>query len=174
MTNPRFLTAVRAVSLTATVLVFGMLFAHVLELVPKRRLDYPSYLAAQLHLYQYWGPVATVLEPLALLGTALLAVMLYRSGRPGARSATLAALAQLVALVLFFVLVSPVNAIQAGWSPAAAPAGWQQVRDRWEYGHAIRAVLYAVAFAAVLTALLSATRERTGARQPAGAGVSRS
>jgi hypothetical protein len=160
MTNPRLRTAVRAVSLTATVLVLGMLFAHVLELAPKRALDYPGYYAAQLHLYRYWGPVAAVLEPLALLSTVWLAVMLWRSRHPGAAGTAVAAVCQLVALVIFFTVVNPVNRVQAGWDATAPPADWQHVRDVWEYGHAVRGALYAVAFACLLATLLADAHRR--------------
>jgi hypothetical protein len=151
MARPRLLTAVRAVSVCATTLILGMLLAHVLELVPKRDLNYAGYYAAQLNLYRFWGPVASVLEPLALLSTAALAAMTWRGRRPAA----VAALCQAIALVLFFTVVNPVNSKQSGWSAAAPPADWQQVRDTWEYGHAVRFVLYAVAFGCLLAALLA-------------------
>src|SRR5690242_17442897 len=136
MTSPRLRTAVRAVSLGSTTLILGMLFGHVLELSSKRDLPYASYLVVQQNLYRDWGPVASVLEPLALLSTGLLAVLLWRARRPGTAATVVAALGQLIALVVFFAVVNPVNGQQAGWSAAVTPANWQHVRDRWEYGHA--------------------------------------
>jgi hypothetical protein len=164
MGSPRLLTTVRAVSLGATALVLGMLWAHVLEMAPKRGLDYPTYVAVQLNLYRDWGPVAAVLEPLAVLSTVLLAVMLWRAGRRGAVGTTVAALCQLIALVLFFTVVNPANATQAHWTAAHPPADWQHVRDMWEYGHAIRFVLFAVAFGFLLATVLADAHRRSAAR----------
>jgi Domain of unknown function (DUF1772) len=166
MTSPRLLTAIRAVSLGSTTLILGMLFAHVLELSPKRELPYASYVVVQQNLYRDWGPVGSVLEPLALLSTGLLAVLLWRARRPGTVAAVVAALGQLIALVVFFTVVNPVNGKQAGWTAAAPPANWQHVRDMWEYGHAVRGLLYAVAFALLLATVLRDARHRAGARVP--------
>jgi len=94
----------------------------------------------------------------------LLAVLLWRGRRPGAISATVAALSQVVALILFFTVVNPVNTTQAHWTTANPPSDWQHVRDMWEYGHAIRGVLYALAFGFLLATVLSAAHRRAAAR----------
>jgi Domain of unknown function (DUF1772) len=164
MTSPRLITAVRAVSISATTLILGMLFAHLLELPPKRDLPYASYLVVQLNLYRDWGPAASVLEPLALLSTALLAFLLWRARRPGTAAVVVAAVGQLIALVVFFFVVNPVNNKQAGWTAAAPPSDWQHVRDVWEYGHAGRGLLYVVAFALLLATILADARR--AARAP--------
>jgi len=158
MMSPRLITAIRAVSLGTTTLILGMLFAHLLELPPKRELAYGSYLVVQQNLYRDWGPAASVLEPLALLSTGLLAFLLWRARRPGTAAVVVAALGQLIALVLFFAVVNPVNTKQAGWTAAVPPADWQHVRDLWEYGHAVRGLLYAVAFALILATILNDAR----------------
>ena len=162
MTRFRLLTTARAVSLTATTLVLGMLFAHVLEQAPKRRLDYPTYVAVQLHLYGSWGLVAAILEPVALIATVVVLVMLRR--RRGVAVLTgVAALCQAAALAVFFAVVDPVNRTQAGWTAGSQPANWQHIRDRWEYGHTAAAALYAVAFAVLLAAVLADTRRHSSA-----------
>jgi hypothetical protein len=36
----------------------------------------------------------------------------------------------------------------SGWTPATLPADWTRFRDRWEFGHAVHAALFALGFGA--------------------------
>jgi len=56
---------------------------------------------------------------------------------------------------MFWTVVRPVNIEAMRWRLDAIPHDWSRQRDRWEYGHALRAVLMVVAFGALV---LSAER----------------
>lgn len=60
------------------------------------------------------------------------------------------------ALLVWAVVVSPMNARLNRWTPATLPADWTARRNRWELGHAIHAALFGAAFAArVIEAVLA-------------------
>jgi hypothetical protein len=44
------------------------------------------------------------------------------------------------------LVVSPMNGVLNGWTPASLPPAWTSVRNRWELGHAVQAALFAVGF----------------------------
>ncbi len=56
----------------------------------------------------------------------------------------------MLAHVLFWLLVNPVNAAFAAWTPAAVPADWTRLRDQWEFTHAARGGLFLLGFGALL------------------------
>ena len=74
-----------------------------------------------------------------------------------------AAVAEVAALVVFLVVVLPVNSRFPVHGAGAVPAGWQALRDRWEAGHAAGFALFTVAFL-----LLGVAAVRTGGTSPRG------
>jgi hypothetical protein len=61
-------------------------------------------------------------------------------------------------LAVWFAMVAPVDAALSDWTPTTLPADWTRFRDRWEFGHAIHAALFALGFGAlVIIALLAET-----------------
>jgi hypothetical protein len=50
-------------------------------------------------------------------------------------------------------VVQPVNAEVMRWPLDAIPPDWTKRRDRWEYGHALRAGLVAAALGALVTSI---------------------
>ena len=148
------------VNLAATVLValiFGLAFAHVVELPGKLRLDGPTWLTVQQNLYVGFGPLAAVAEPFAILATWLLVFML-RGPRPGFRLALLAAICTTSGLLVWAWVVAPMNTLLNGWTPATLPSDWTACRARWELGHAVHAALFGLAFLALL-AVAAVTRD---------------
>lgn len=134
-------------------LVFGLSFAHVMELPGKLQLTGPVWLAVQQHLYNSFGPFASVAEPLAILLAWVLTVRLWRQGAAG-WLALLAALCSAAALLLWFAVVSPMNTRLNGWTAATLPPDWTACRNQWEMGHVGHAVLFGIAFCALAAAML--------------------
>src|SRR5262249_32931997 len=99
------------------------------------------------------GPAASVLEPGAIIVSAVLAVLLRRAGWAFALTFG-AAVALAAALGAWGALVSPVNQRWAELSPGGLPPDWQVLRTRWEYGHVVHALLLLVGFAALVTSVL--------------------
>src|SRR6202008_2501175 len=54
-----------------------------------------------------------------------------------------------LAQLLWWVLVAPVNAQMADWTPTQYPADWEPWRSQWEYTQAVRAALQWSALAAL-------------------------
>jgi hypothetical protein len=77
--------------------------------------------------------------------------------RPGFRLALAAAILFALALVLWWVLVYPVNVELAKWVNGPVPADWTDYRTRWEWGHAIISVLELAGFAALVASVLADT-----------------
>jgi len=111
-----------------------------------------EYMMVQ-QIYKTFGPVASVLEPGAVIVSAVLAVLVRR--RWPAFALTLgAAVALAAALGVWGALVYPVNQRWAELPPGALPPDWQVLRARWEYGHVVHAVLLLLGFAALVTSVL--------------------
>ena len=69
----------------------------------------------------------------------------------------LAGLATTAALGIWFGWVDPVNTALKAWTPATMPDNWMSFRDQWEAGHAVSAILFGLAFSALVVAILSET-----------------
>jgi hypothetical protein len=139
------------ISLLARVFValtLGLAFAHVLELTGKRQLAGPDWLMVQQHLYVAFGSVGAVVELLAITLTWLTLVQRRRAGR-GSRRVTVAALSVTLGLIVWALVVSPMNGVLNAWTAASLPDDWSLVRNRWELGHAIQAAHFAVGFIAL-------------------------
>ena len=155
------LKTVRFVSLLLTALVAGLLFCHALELPNKMKLGAATWLTVQHTLYNAFGPVAGLIEPVAIVSTLALLAMVR--GRRMVFALTLLASLCLVAhLAEWFAVVNPVNLEVNGWTEASMPADWARAHDRWEYGHAAGAGLTIVARSALILAALADTPRAPG------------
>ncbi|OLC62346.1 MAG: hypothetical protein DMD90_19565 [Candidatus Rokuibacteriota bacterium] len=111
-----------------------------------------EYMMVQ-QIYTTFGPAASVLEPGAIVVSAVLAFLVRRRWPPFALTFG-AAVALAAALGVWGALVYPVNQRWAELPPGALPPDWQVLRARWEYGHVAHAVLLALGFAALVTSVL--------------------
>jgi hypothetical protein len=62
-----------------------------------------------------------------------------------------------LALVLWWVLVYPVNVELAKWIDGPVPSDWTSYRARWEWGHAIISLVELAGFAALIGSVLADT-----------------
>jgi len=146
--------------MTAPVLRFATVFftavamaaalAHLFVLPHTISLDRSTYLTVQ-QIYRGWSLLGFVVVA-ALACAALQTLSLGKDDARGRRLSLAATVCIAAALADFFVLVLPVNLRTDNWTQA--PADWQALRARWEAGHALGALLYAVAFSALVLALL--------------------
>lgn len=156
--------------LTATFLaatVMGQALAHAMEMPGKMRLDRDQYYAVQTIYYPGFA-IGGIAEPLSILSAAAALLM-----APAGSEVFMLIVGGLAALalthLLFWLVVQPVNRQWLGsikLSEAAehffhtGQAGgltsdWTRLRDRWEWGHAARAVTAAGAFVLMLLAIAS-------------------
>jgi len=153
------LKMLRFVGLLSTALALGVAFTHLLEMPNKLALDQEEYLLVQQRIYEGFGRVAGPLEVISLasaIGIALLVASRKGRSRADLLANLLSAALILAALVVWQVWVGPVNRQVDSWTTVASmPADWTQLRASWEYGHAARAVLFALAFVSMLIAALA-------------------
>src|SRR6266700_47928 len=114
----------RFVTILLVSLLLGLAFAHVLERPAKMRYDAALYITLQKTLYVAWGPpnVGGILEPAAILATAVLAYLVRKR-----RSTLVMSLAATICLLLafpvvFFLFVEPANTAFRQASPESVPA----------------------------------------------------
>jgi hypothetical protein len=148
------LKLLRFVTILLVALLSGLAFAHVLEQPAKMAYEAAMYITIQKSLYVHWGPpnVGGILEPSAIIATALVAFFIRKRTR--GLWLTLGALfALLMAFpVVFFWLVAPANAGFLAATLSSIPPNWTELRSNWEMGHAIR---FALQFAALGSLVLS-------------------
>ncbi|AZO48001.1 MAG: hypothetical protein EOS58_18855 [Mesorhizobium sp.] len=140
----------RVVSFIFAALAFVPAGAHFFSMYSKLKLDGTSYLAAQ-RAYDGWSLFGIVVLG-ALLSSAALAVVLYRSGGAFGLVA-LAFIAIGATQFVFWSFTFPVNRATRNWS--MLPDNWEMLRRQWEYSHAAAACLNALA---LLLLFLSALR----------------
>jgi hypothetical protein len=142
-----------AMMLMAFVVAAGL--AHAMELTPKMAYDAQLYVELHRTLYRFYGPTAGIAE---FLATIVIVGLAWRVREcrgiflPTAASAAL----MIIAHLAFYVIVQPANATMVSWPLDKIPAEWTRWRDRWEYGHALRALLTTAAFGALVISLLRA------------------
>jgi hypothetical protein len=112
-------------------LIFAPAAAHAFALMNKINMDQQDYYTAQL-AYRRWDMFGWPYLG-ALIFSCWLAVAL-RDGAPAAFWLSAAAFVlTALSLVIFFVWVLPGNVATKNWT--IAPANWEALRLRWEWGH---------------------------------------
>jgi hypothetical protein len=140
-----------AVVLTALALVPAG--AHLFELPNKIGLPQDQYFTVQ-QIYRGWALFGFVLCG-AIAADLALAVMLRRQRAPFLL-ALAASAAMAGVLAIFFTWTFPANQATSDWT--VIPADWQELRVRWEYSHAVNAILTFAALCSVTLSVLL-TRE---------------
>jgi hypothetical protein len=148
------LDVLRILAVLFTALALVPAGAHVLELPNKMTLSRDEYLIAQ-RLYRGWQLVGVVVIA-ALLATFALAAAV-RSRPEAFQPAVVACACVAGTQLVFWVFTFPVNRRTANWT--MAPPEWQPLRNRWEYSHAVSAMLNLTALVATT---LAATRGPIG------------
>ena len=136
-----------AVILTALALVPAG--AHLFELPNKIGLEQESSFIVQ-NIYRGWALFGIVLFG-ALAANLALAAAVRR--QPAPFWLALAAFVMIAAtLTIFFTWTYPANQATSNWT--VVPDNWRELRTRWEYAHAVNAVLTFLALCAVTLSLL--------------------
>ncbi len=147
----------RFVAVLLAALTLGLGFCHLMQL--PSRLAWDQYLwvgsTVQGGLYALFGTVGALIDVACVIVLALLAYFVREHGRPGFRLAAAGAVLYALALLLWWVIVYPVNVELAKWVNGPVPADWTSWRARWEWGHAVLALLELAGFAALVWSVLT-------------------
>jgi hypothetical protein len=146
----------RFIVLLLAALTLGMKFAHVLELGPKLTwVDPQLYLTVQTSLYQVFGTLGPIVDVATILGAFWLVYLLR--GKPAFRLTLVAAVASLISIGVWLLVVAPANPHFSEWTTARTiPADWMTWRAQWQYGQTGSFVFDLIAFC---TLLFSVVRE---------------
>jgi len=126
--------------------------AHLLELFNKIHLSADEYLVVQ-RIYRGWALLGLVVTG-AVISTLLLAWSLR--GQRGFTAAVVALLCIVATQIVFWSATFPVNAATHDWT--LLPGNWERLRLRWEYSHAVGAMLNLAALLSATTSVLQAGR----------------
>jgi hypothetical protein len=151
-----FLRSWRWLTLMFVALSLAPALGHLLEMPAKMRYEGPLWLTISQTLYGAFGTVGGAFEAGAVITTVVL-VLLVRRRHPAFGWTLLAALCVLLAHAAFWIWLAPVNAAVAASTLATLPDNWMALRTQWEYTHAARAVLQAVAFGALAISIVAET-----------------
>jgi hypothetical protein len=148
------LTACRFSSMMAAAMTMSAAVAHLMELPAKMHYEPPLYVRLHRTLYPTFGKTAGPAEAVAVASTAALAWMVRRERRRSSRLTVAAAGCLAAAHGIFWGVVQPANVEMMRWPLDAIPQDWANWRNRWEYGHAVRAGLVTAALAALTWSVL--------------------
>jgi hypothetical protein len=158
----------RFFALMLAALTLGLGFCHLMQL--PSRLGWDQYLwvgsTVQGGLYAAFGSVGAVIFIATVIALGLLAYFVREHGRPGFALALAAAILFAASFALWWVVIYPANVELAKWVNGPVPADWTDTRARWEWGHAIIALVELIGFAALVGSVLADTP--SSARKPAG------
>ncbi|HSD93671.1 MAG TPA: DUF1772 domain-containing protein [Methyloceanibacter sp.] len=150
---------IRFAALILAALTLGFGVCHLAQL--PSRMGWDQYLwvgsTVQGGLYAAFGSIGAVIFVATVIVLGLHAYFVREHGRPGFKLALSAAALFALALVLWWVLVYPVNVELAKWVDGPVPADWTSYRARWEWGHAIISLVELAGFAALIGAVLADT-----------------
>jgi hypothetical protein len=111
------LKVTRFVALLLAALTLGMSFCHLMQL--PARMGWDQYLwvgsTVQSGLYSLFGSIGALIDVATVIAVGLVAYFVREHARPGFRVASGALLLFALALVLWWVLVYPVNVELAKW-----------------------------------------------------------
>jgi hypothetical protein len=128
--------------------------AHLFELLNKNELPRDAYLTVQ-GVYAGWAWFGTI--DLAALATNVVLAVRLRRQHPAIFCAVAAALCFVVFFGIFFTWTFPANQATANWT--RMPGNWSELRQGWEYSHAVKAVMMLTAFCAVTLSVITTHHE---------------
>jgi anthrone oxygenase-like protein len=159
----------RFCALILAALSMAMAFCHLLEMPSRLAWDAPLWIANTVtgNVFRLFGSVGAAIETLAWIAAMALAILI-RHRQPTSFRLTVAGAALLVlAFVVWWAFVFPVNVEMASWTPQQFPSDWAAWGAQWEYAHAARAVLLIGGLSAlVLSVVVETPVEPVPARRP--------
>lgn len=136
-------------------LLVGFMAVVQWSLVPAQNgLSGPAYATLEKGMNNVMRTLTPTLMIFSLVAGLLLVVIAWRQGAQESLLLSLAVVALVVMIATTLPINAPVNAAIDGWDIAALPAAWQELRDRWEFGHAIRSY---VGLAGLLAAIVASS-----------------
>ena len=129
---------------------------HLMQL--PARMAWDQYLwvgsTAQGGTYALSGPLGVLLQVVTIVALIVLALLLRRHGAGGLAFTIAAAAMFAIGLLIWWVLVYPVNVELAKWVNGPVPDNWAEWRSLWEWGQAANGLAQLFGFAALIASVL--------------------
>jgi len=142
------------IMLAALSLSFGL--SHLMELPARMAWDQYLWVGATVQggLYALSGPLGVLVQVVTIIALIVLAVLLRRHGASGFPFTVAAAALFAIGLLVWWILVYPVNVELAKWVNGPVPDNWADWRSLWEWGQAANGLAQFVGFAALIGSVL--------------------
>jgi hypothetical protein len=153
------LKTIRFIAIMLAALTLGLGFCHLMQLPARMAWDQYLWVGSTVQggLYAMFGSVGAIIFVGAVIALGLLTYFVHEHRRPGFQLALTAALLFALAMLLWWGLVYPANVQLASWVNGEVPPDWTDWRDRWEWGHAVIALVELAGFAALIGSVLADT-----------------
>jgi predicted signal transduction protein with EAL and GGDEF domain len=155
----------RFITLMLTAFSLSLSMTHLLELPQRMHFDQQLWVRVTVveNVYKLFGTVGAAFEITAILTAILLAFLVRRRGSTFYWTLS-GAILLVLAFVSWIVFIAPMNAEFAKWLTNPIPADWTRYRDRWEYAHALNAVIKIIAVGSLAISVLVETPQKLGKR----------
>jgi len=104
--------------------------------------------------YALSGPLGVLLQVTTIIALIVLALLLRRHGAGGLAFTIAAAVMFAIGLLIWWVLVYPVNVELAKWVNGPVPDNWADWRSLWEWGQAANGLAQLMGFATLIASVL--------------------
>jgi hypothetical protein len=142
-------------SIFFTALALGAGLAHLYAFPNKINLSRDAYFTVQ-QIYRGWALLGIVFAG-QLLSTLLLAFK-TREGGKTFYFAVSAFVCVVATLVVFFTFTYPANVMTNNWT--TIPDNWQELRNQWEYSHALGALLNLATLSFLTVSILNQEKQK--------------
>jgi len=142
------------IMLAALSLSFGL--GHFMELPARMAWDQYLWVGSTVQggLYALSGPLGVLIQIATVIALTVLAMLLRRRGESGVPFTIVAAAMFAIGLLMWWILVYPVNVELAKWVNGPVPANWADWRSLWEWGQAANGLAQLAGFAALIASVL--------------------
>jgi hypothetical protein len=142
------------ITLAALSLSFGL--GHLMELPARMAWDQYLWVGATVQggLYALSGPLGVLIQVTTIIALIVLAVLLRRHGASGLALTIAAAVLFAIGLLVWWILVYPVNVELAKWVNGPVPDNWMDWRALWEWGQTANGLAQFVGFAALVASVM--------------------
>lgn len=161
---PMSIRSVRFVVVMLAALSLSVAVGHLMQL--PARLAWDQYLwvgsTVQGGFFGLSGPLGVLLQIVALIALILLAALVRSHGASGFVLTVAAVVFYAIGLLVWWILVYPVNVELAKWVNGPVPDDWASWRALWEWGEAANGLAQLVGFAALALAVIVKEHPKSG------------
>ena len=153
------MSTLKLLQLIAVVLMgvqLGVSYAHFMQMPGKLALPLDCYILVQNQVISYQVKLAFIEVPSIV--SAIAAAVLLRNHHKAFWLTLTGAICMVLMLLIWAVLIQPINQQIDVWTPATVPSHWTDLRYQWHLYHLVRLLLAAVGMVALTLSLLVGER----------------